>query len=126
MDIRERIRLIRKDQGLKQKDFGEKLGVTDAAISRIESGQRGVTDQMKKSICTLFNINLEWLEHGTGDMYNRFSEEKRLGSYLGRIGSRKYPQLERIIMCYFNLSEEGQKVVDNFIDLIVKEEDQSK
>ncbi|MEG0076016.1 MAG: hypothetical protein RR310_08910 [Eubacterium sp.] len=25
MDIRERIRLIRKDQGLKQKDFGEKL-----------------------------------------------------------------------------------------------------
>ena len=88
MDIRERIRLIRKDQGLKQKDFGEKLGVTDAAISRIESGQRGVTDQMKKSICTLFNINLEWLEHGTGDMYNRFSEEKRLGSYLGRIGSR--------------------------------------
>lgn len=66
MDIRERIRLIRKDQGLKQKDFGEKLGVTDAAISRIESGQRGVTDQMKKSICTLFNINLEWLEHESG------------------------------------------------------------
>ena len=50
MDIRERIRLIRKDQGLKQKDFGEKLGVTDAAISRIENGQRSVTDQMKKSI----------------------------------------------------------------------------
>lgn len=64
-----RILTIRKELGLSQEKFGEKLGVTGAGISKIESGNRGITDQMIKAICREFYVNEEWLTEGKGDMF---------------------------------------------------------
>lgn len=66
----ERIREIRKSQNLTLEAFGNRLGVGRAAISNIERGQRNITEQMKKSICREFNVNYDWLEYGTGEMYS--------------------------------------------------------
>ena len=44
-----RMKEIRKALGISQKEFGAKLGVTDAAICAIEAGRRNVTERMVKS-----------------------------------------------------------------------------
>lgn len=64
-----RIRELRKNLKLSQRDFGKRLGVKDNAISRIESGERNLTDQMFLSICREFSINEHWLRTGEGEMY---------------------------------------------------------
>ena len=56
MDINERVKHIRKAFGLTMEAFGKRLGVSKVAISRIESGDRNVTEQMLLSICREFNV----------------------------------------------------------------------
>lgn len=65
----ERVRTLRKDQHLTLEKFGEKLGITRSAVSNIESGNRNVTDQMRRSICREFGVREAWLRSGTGNMY---------------------------------------------------------
>ena len=49
--------------------FGARVGVKKAAMSNIENGSRGVTDQMRRSICREFGVNEEWLLTGEGEMF---------------------------------------------------------
>ena len=46
----ERIKDVRNSLGLTLEKFGEKLGVTKTAISRIEKGERRLTQHITKSI----------------------------------------------------------------------------
>lgn len=65
----ERIKDVRNSLGLTLEKFGEKLGVTKTAISRIEKGERSLTEQMTKSICREFSVDYIWLTTGEGEMF---------------------------------------------------------
>ena len=65
----ERIKDVRNSLGLTLEKFGEKLGVTKTAISRIEKGERSLTEQMTKSICREFGVDYMWLTTGEGEMF---------------------------------------------------------
>jgi len=67
--MNERIKKIRKELNLTQIDFGARLGVTGAAISRIESGENQITDQMARAICREFNVDPFWLNTGEGNPF---------------------------------------------------------
>ena len=69
MTQNDRVRIIRKSKSLTLEKFGERIGVGKTAISKIESGERGVTEQMCRSICREFSINETWLRTGEGEMY---------------------------------------------------------
>lgn len=66
--MNERIKQVREHLGLTMEKFGERLGVTKAAISKLEKGERNVTEQMSKAICREFNIDYIWLTQGIGEM----------------------------------------------------------
>lgn len=70
MTENERVRVIRKSLNLTMEAFGSRLGVGKTAISKIESGERSLTDQMKKLICREFNVSYDWLEYGQGEMFS--------------------------------------------------------
>ena len=65
----ERIKDVRNSLCLTLEKFGEKLGVTKTAISRIEKGERSLTEQMTKSICREFSVDYMWLTTGEGEMF---------------------------------------------------------
>lgn len=69
--MKERIKSIRKHNtiDMSQEDFGARLGVTGAAISRIEAGTRNPTEQIILSICREFDVNETWLRTGKGKMF---------------------------------------------------------
>lgn len=69
MNIGDRIREIRKAHKLTQADFAQKIGVGQAALSALEKGIRNVTDRNIVQICHVFNINKDWLNSGTGEMF---------------------------------------------------------
>lgn len=73
-----RIRELRKTLGLTLDKFGEPLGVTKTAISRLENGVNGITDQMIKSICREYNVNEEWLVNGKGEMFSEIDREDQI------------------------------------------------
>ena len=63
-----RMKDARIASGLNQADFGAKIGVTAAAVSRWESGDRNIPDSAIRSICREFGVREEWLRTGAGDM----------------------------------------------------------
>lgn len=70
----ERVKEIRKTLNLTLEKFGQKLGVGKTAISNIEKGKRGLTDQMTISICREYNVNYDYLIYGNGEMFENLPE----------------------------------------------------
>ena len=86
----ERVRDVRKAKEMSMEQFGEKLGVQKSAISKIENGTRGLTEQMLKSICREFNVNEDWLRTGAGGPENMSSpEDMRYLNTVGRLGNEQ-------------------------------------
>ena len=69
MTIGERIRLIRKETGLNQTDFGERIGLKQTAIGLYENDQRGVADRTILIICEKYSVREEWLRDGIEPMF---------------------------------------------------------
>ena len=63
------LKLLRKTLGLKQDEFGKKIGRTKSAISNYEAGTRQIDNTTIKLICNVFNVNPDWLLNGTGEMF---------------------------------------------------------
>ena len=64
-----RVRELRKALRLSQKDFAEKLGLKQNAISYMEKEGSTVTEQNIRAICAQFSVNEGWLRNGTGTMF---------------------------------------------------------
>lgn len=82
--VNERVKVLRAALHLSQEAFGKRLGVTGTAVSRMESGDRDVTEQMKLAIIREFNVREEWLRNGTGEMFNELSQEEEVAYIVGQ------------------------------------------
>ncbi|MFI3266935.1 MAG: S24 family peptidase [Rikenellaceae bacterium] len=64
-----RTRLIRKELKMTQDVFGAKLGIGKSGLSMIETGKTALSERNKNILVQEFNVNLDWLEHGEGEMF---------------------------------------------------------
>lgn len=109
----ERVKQIRKDNGLTLEKFGEKVGVTKQTISRIENDINSLTDQMVLSICREFDINEEWLRTGEGEKEVALSKEEYITSFVSRILKSKDDSFKkRYISMLSRLDEKGWEALE--------------
>lgn len=106
MTIGERIKALRKEKNLSMEDFGAVIGMGKSAVSRIENGVNGTTDQTIRSICREFGVNEQWLRTGDGEMF-----EQTRASVLDRLSTE------------YDLSREQRSVIEAFLDLDPQERD---
>lgn len=69
MDIKDRIKAVRLENGLSQSDFARRIGIAQNTYSKIETGASPVQERYIISICSEFGISESWLRTGEGDMY---------------------------------------------------------
>lgn len=110
--MNERLKTIRKTLSLSQEAFGKRLGVTGAGISKIESGDRGITEQMILSICREFNVREEWLRNGNGEMFLDFKEDE-FSKAAATLSNDAF--VRNLIVEYWKLDEDSKKLFRNFI-----------
>lgn len=118
--MNERIMLLRKELNLTLEKFGQRIGVTRAAISNIETGNRKVTEQMFKSICREFNVREDWLRNGNGEMFKNLSEDEKVAAILGNIFTDKDSEIYDFKMAVFRelgkLDEKDWTVIRKLVD----------
>lgn len=68
MTMHDRIKNLRKDSGLTQAEFGERIGITFSSVSLLEKGKNNPSEQTIRAICSEFNVNRDWLVDGIGTM----------------------------------------------------------
>lgn len=73
-----RIALLRELLGLSQSDFAEAIGITQGALSQIETGKSKISMHTLKQICLEFNASCDWLVLGTGNMFMNSEKHPKL------------------------------------------------
>ena len=122
--MNERIRLLRKELGLNQSDFGNKIGVKQGTVAGYESGARTPLDAVVSSICREFDVNEEWLRTGEGEMFEQMTEQQKLLKYTGMLlkdkDSAVVNAIQSFIVTYEQLDDTSkatlEKIAQQFID----------
>ena len=116
--MNDRIKKIRKKLSMTQKEFAEKLGLTKNYISLVETGQRNLSDQSIKVLCTEFNINEEWLRTGKGDMFIVLEDKTAIlvTDIIDNTDSPFYSSVLRMMKNYKELDPKSQDVIDDFFE----------
>ena len=111
--IGDRITLLLKNSGKKQKDLAELLSITGPSVSNMCSGKTTPSNQNMALICKYFGVNREWLEYGIGEMYIPTTDNERIAEYLGRLlrGSVEEDIQLRLISCLSKMSENEWEVL---------------
>lgn len=99
-----RIKELRTALHLTLEGFGDRIGVTRAAVSKWENGDRGIADSMVVSICREFGVSEQWLRTGEGEMFEQTRE-----TVLDRLATE------------YSLDKEQVSVIENFLDLSPQE-----
>jgi transcriptional regulator with XRE-family HTH domain len=124
MTIGERIKNLRKDSlKLTMEDFGSRLGVGKTAISRIESGDRAVTEQMQIAICREFRVRPEWLRDGEEPIFAERDQNDLINEYLDDILSddeRADPIAVKLIETLAKMDRTSLKAVYDFCEAWVR------
>ena len=67
--VRDRVKELRLSLSLTQQEFADRLGIKRNTIAKYETGLNNPTDSVVALICKTWNVNLEWLKEGKGEMY---------------------------------------------------------
>lgn len=71
-----RLKQLRKKLKINQTNFAKQLGLTQTAYSMIENGINPLADRHIKVICSVYNVNEDWLRTGSGEMFSGSPYEK--------------------------------------------------
>lgn len=112
--MNERIKEVRLAQSPKmsQDAFGAKIGITGAAVSRIESGDRNVTDQVITAIIREFSVSEEWLRTGRGEMFIKKTESEELSEFFRDLLKDEPDFRNRLISALSRLTLDEWKVLE--------------
>lgn len=120
----ERIKSLRKSLGLTLEKFGEKLGVGKTAISKLEKNERGLTDQMLKSICREYGVREEWLRDGVGEPFGAQTLNQELLAWINRIMPEEDSSFKkRFAYALSKMSDDGWQLIEEFCNNLTKKDD---
>lgn len=108
------LKQFRKALGLSQEEVGRRVGVTGVAISRIESGDRALTDRMALALCKEFNVDYGWLTTGQGEMF--VNTDDALGGIVDSIMQGDNTLAKSIFKGFAQFSEDDWVKLRDLID----------
>lgn len=123
--INDRIQILLNATGMTKTDFGKKLKVSQAYISKLT--KTGTPSPMLiDDICEKFNVNEKWLRLGEGEMFQDFSPEDEVASVISnvlediRCENSIYTLVKELLLKYENLDQTSKKVLDKYVDDVLK------
>ena len=115
----ERIKSVRKSLNLTLEKVGDNIGLKKNSLSQIENGRNSLTEANARAICREFNVNEEWLKNGTGEMFDKLSDEEEVAELVSDIledgtNNPLFDIILDIIRVFNELSPESQKTILDF------------
>jgi transcriptional regulator with XRE-family HTH domain len=111
MTLHDRVKIIRKESGLTQAEFGQRIGITFSSVSLIEKGKNNPSEQTIRAICSEFSVNRDWLVDGVGEMQ---VQKPLLPEIIHNL--RKYPHVLELLAA---LSPEDWLALDALLDRVI-------
>jgi len=113
--INERVRELRKELGMNQTEFGEKIALTQSHLAGIENEKRAVTDRTIKLLCTEFNVSEDWLRTGKEPMFVEIDEDDKYSKAFSAASIEEDEFAKALLIEYMDLSKEDREIVKQMI-----------
>lgn len=115
--MNKRIKLLRESLKLSRSAFGEKIGVSGDVINNLERGRVEIKNDRIKLICSVFNINEDWLRTGKGEMKRNVDMD--FENICADIGVHDEKAREAI-MKYYELSDDDKELWWRYVERFMK------
>ena len=106
--MKNRIRTIRKNAGMTQQQFAERLGISRNTVATYETSSRIPIDAVIVSICREFGVREEWLRTGQGDIYKELTPDLELSKWFGQILMEEEFSCKRRFLLALTTLKEGE------------------
>lgn len=97
MEMKDRIKKIRRELDLTQSEFAAQIGATQNTLTGYETGRRNPSASVINNICKTFNVNEEWLRTGEGEMFNKMDATDMAFSHFGAIMGNASAQKKAVL-----------------------------
>lgn len=109
MNLGNRLKSLREENDIKQKDLADYLNIAKSTLSQYESGQRIPNDEIKNKLADYFNVSLDYL---MGKSNIKESAEELLKDKRTTIALHNDNGIDD------ELPEEAKKEIENFIEYV--------
>ena len=79
--MNKRLKILRKSLNLTQSEFANSIGIKGSSYCDIENGKASITERTIISICSIYNVNRQWLQYGKGDIFININENDFLNTF---------------------------------------------
>ena len=107
---------------MSQDIFGQKIGITSSALSKLEKGINTPSLQTILSIVREFGVNQTWLETGEKEMFQERTEDQLLISAVGKQIKNGNPFAIKFLRIIAEMDEQQLAYVEDLIDQLAKKE----
>ena len=112
MTLGERIKQLRKENGMTQVDMAQKLGVTKGTVSTWETNSRVPSFETLNQMCDMFQRSLDYLMGRSDDATPPIlSDEEQTELALNQVAA----DLREYVLKYCRLDQYGREAVESII-----------
>ena len=119
--MNKRIKEIRQNAGMTQREFADSIGVSRNTIAAYETDARVPIDAIIVSICREFNVNEDWLRTGLGNMYAEVNPDIQLSKALGSLLREEAGSFKKqLILSLLELNQKEWDTLEKLITSVTK------
>ena len=123
--MKDRLKLLRKELGLTQEKFAERLNIKRNTLANYEIGRNEPIDAVISLICREFNVNETWLRTGEGEMFKERSPSDEIGYYVEDLLEYEghgnfYDMIIEMMKKYHDLDDKSQIVIQEYFKSAAK------
>lgn len=115
--INQRIKEVRKAEGLTLEKFGQRIGITATSCSLLEKGRNNPSNQTIVAICREFGVSKQWLVEGVGEMYVKRDLNQEIGMMVTALMKDADESFrKRFIAALLQVPPDGWKAIEEFVN----------
>lgn len=119
--MKERLKSLRKSLDLTQQELADRIGIKRNSYANYEIGRNKPIDAIIVSICREFNVNEEWLRHGTGEMFLQKTRSETIASFAGNLMLEEDESFKRrLIEALSELDEKEWELLESVANKLIK------
>lgn len=117
--MKDRLKALRKELGLTQEKFAERLRMKRNSIANYEIGRNEPIDAVIALICREFKVNETWLRTGEGEMFKEDPMRDERSYYIEELldeyeDNPFYDMIVDMMKTYCELDEKSKEVIKGY------------
>lgn len=117
--LKDRIKQLRQSLDLTQDEFGGRLGITKASVSKIENGANSASEQTLRSMCREFGASYVWLTTGEGSMFENGGDDAALHVMVDRVMASENERVKQIFKNLGDFTADDWRQVNAVLDKLL-------